>query len=82
MLTSALERLRQEDPAAFKALCGARDEKQKTARAKLRDLIASTKDFPGVTGRISLDASRNAVKPAVFLGIENQAYKYIAAVEP
>jgi branched-chain amino acid transport system substrate-binding protein len=45
-------------------------------------MIASTKDFPGVTGRISLDASRNAVKPAVFLGIENRAYKYVAAVEP
>ena len=82
VLTSALERLRQEDPAGFKALCGPRSDKQKPARAKLRDMIASTKDFPGVTGRISLDASRNAVKPAVFLGIENRAYKYVAAVEP
>ena len=82
VLTNALDRLRQEDPAAFKELCGARSEKQKAARAKLRDLIASTKDFPGVTGRISLDASRNAVKPAVFLKIENRAYQFEAAVEP
>jgi branched-chain amino acid transport system substrate-binding protein len=82
VLTNALDRLRQEDPAAFKALCGPRSEKQKEARAKLRDMIATTKDFAGVTGRISLDASRNAVKPAVFLGIENRAYKFVAAVEP
>jgi branched-chain amino acid transport system substrate-binding protein len=82
VLTNALDRLRQEDPAAFQALAGPRSEKQKAARVKLRDLIASTKDFPGVTGRISLDASRNAVKPAVFLGIENRKYKFFAAVEP
>jgi branched-chain amino acid transport system substrate-binding protein len=82
VLTGALERLRQEDQAAFKALCGPRSDKQKEARAKLRDMINTTKDFPGVTGRISLDASRNAVKPAVFLGIENREYKFMAAVEP
>jgi branched-chain amino acid transport system substrate-binding protein len=82
VLTHALDRIRQEDPAAFRALAGPRDEKQKAARAKLRDMIATTKDFPGVTGRISLDASRNAVKPAVFLGIENRNYKFVALVEP
>jgi len=82
VLTSALDRLRQEDPAAFKALCEPRSEKQKAARAKLRDMISSTKNFPGVTGRISLDASRNAVKPAVFLGIEKGAYVFKSAVEP
>jgi branched-chain amino acid transport system substrate-binding protein len=82
VLTHALDRIRLEDPAAFRALAGPRDDKQKAARAKLRDMIASTKDFPGVTGRISLDASRNAVKPAVFLGIENRSYKFQALVEP
>jgi len=35
-----------------------------------------------VTGRITLDAKRNAVKPAVFIGIEKRAYKYVATVEP
>jgi branched-chain amino acid transport system substrate-binding protein len=82
VLTNALERLRVEDPAAFRELTAARSEKQKVARAKLREMIATTKDFPGVTGRISLDAKRNAVKPAVFLGIENRSYKFVAAVEP
>ena len=82
VLTNALQRLRVEDPAAFRELTAARSEKQKAARAKLREMIATTKDFPGVTGRISLDAKRNAVKPAVFLGIENRSYKFVAAVEP
>ena len=82
VLTNALTRLHDEDPKGFAALQGPRNEAQKAARAKLRDLIASTKDYAGVTGRISLDAKRNAVKPAVFIGIENAAYKFVAAVEP
>ncbi len=82
VLVHALDQVRQEDAEAFQALRGPRNEKQKAARAKLRDRIASTRDFPGVTGRISLDAARNAVKPAVFLGIKNRQYEFVAAVEP
>lgn len=82
VLVSALDRLRQEDPEAFRALQGPRNDAQRDARAKLRDRIASTKDFPGVTGRITLDAKRNAVKPAVFVGIEDGKYEFVAMVEP
>jgi branched-chain amino acid transport system substrate-binding protein len=38
-------------------------------RKSVRDAIATTKDFQGVTGRISIDAGRNATKPAVVLQI-------------
>lgn len=82
VLAAALQKLHDEDPKAFQTLTGPRNDAQKAARAKLRDLIAATKDYPGVTGRITLDAKRNAVKPAVFIGIENRAYKYVATVEP
>jgi branched-chain amino acid transport system substrate-binding protein len=82
VLVDALKRLREADPKAFSALQGPRNDAQKAARAKLRDLISSTKDFPGVTGRITLDAARNAVKPAVFLGIKDRQYEFVAAVEP
>lgn len=82
VLTNAMERLRTEDAKAFDALSGPPNAEQKTARAKLRDLIAATKDYPGVTGRISLDAHRNAVKSAFFLGIQNRGYKFVATVEP
>jgi branched-chain amino acid transport system substrate-binding protein len=38
--------------------------------AKLRDAIAQTKNFAGVTGLITLDEKRNAVKPAVVLELD------------
>lgn len=82
VLTNAMQQLQQQDSKAFETLSGPPNADQKAARAKLRDLIAATKDFPGVTGRISLDPQRNAVKPAVFLGIENRSYKFVATVEP
>jgi branched-chain amino acid transport system substrate-binding protein len=82
VLVSAMDRLRQEDAEAFRALQGPRNDAQKAARAKLRDRIASTKDYPGVTGKITLDAARNAVKPAVFVGIKEGKYEFVAMVEP
>ena len=82
VLTNAMQQLQQQDSKAFETLSGPPNADQKAARAKLRDLIAATKDFPGVTGKISLDPQRNAVKPAVFLGIENRSYKFVATVEP
>lgn len=82
VLANAMQRLSTEDPKAFETLSGPPNAEQKAARAKLRDLIAATRDYPGVTGKISLDDHRNAVKPAVFLGIENRGYKFVATVEP
>jgi branched-chain amino acid transport system substrate-binding protein len=49
---------------------------------KLRDAIAATKDFQGVTGQITLDANRNASKPAVILEVKDKVFKYIATVQP
>lgn len=44
--------------------------------------IASTKDFPGVTGIITLDKDRNAVKPAVILEMINGEWKYVTTIDP
>ncbi|MEO6588210.1 MAG: ABC transporter substrate-binding protein [Pyrinomonadaceae bacterium] len=44
--------------------------------AKLKDAINATKDFAGVTGSITLDASRNAVKPAVVLELTPSQNKF------
>lgn len=41
-----------------------------TDSAKLKDAINATKNFAGVTGTISLDAQRNAVKSAVVLELD------------
>jgi branched-chain amino acid transport system substrate-binding protein len=48
----------------------------------LRDAIAATKDFPGVTGKITINAQRNAVKPAVVLQIRGSAYHYVTTIAP
>jgi branched-chain amino acid transport system substrate-binding protein len=82
VLTHAMQELSTQDPKAFATLSGPPNEDQKAARAKLKALIAATRDYPGVTGRISLDEHRNAVKPAVFLGIQNHAYTFVGTVEP
>jgi branched-chain amino acid transport system substrate-binding protein len=42
--------------------------------------IAATKGFQGVTGRITIDAERNANKDAVVLEITNGVPKYVATV--
>src|SRR6185295_15859436 len=44
---------------------------------KLRDAIAATKDYMGVTGKTTLDANRNATKPAVILAIKDGKFKYV-----
>ncbi len=44
--------------------------------------LAATKDFEGVTGKISIDKNRNAVKPAVMLEMKNGQPKYVSTIEP
>jgi branched-chain amino acid transport system substrate-binding protein len=53
-----------------------------TEPASLRDAIAQTKAFPGVTGMITLDANRNAVKPAVILRVNDGKLEFVETVSP
>ena len=53
-----------------------------TEGPKLRDAIAQTKDFSGVTGKITLDAERNANKPAVVLEIKDGKFVYRETISP
>ncbi|PTL82562.1 ABC transporter substrate-binding protein [Vitiosangium sp. GDMCC 1.1324] len=48
----------------------------------IRDALASTKDFPGATGTLTMDADRNPVKPAVILTIHEGKRHFAAAVTP
>lgn len=48
----------------------------------LRDAIATTKDYAGVTGDITLDADRNPIKPAVIVVIKDQKFQYRAVSTP
>jgi branched-chain amino acid transport system substrate-binding protein len=49
---------------------------------KVRDEIARTKDHNGVTGKITLDADRNATKPAVVLEIKDGKFLYRETINP
>ncbi len=53
-----------------------------TDSAKLRDAIAATKGFAGVTGSISLNASRDAVKPAVVFELKDKKLVYKETIQP
>lgn len=53
-----------------------------TDRAKLRDAIATTRDFSGVTGLITIDAQRNATKSAVILTVKDGKFAYVETVAP
>jgi branched-chain amino acid transport system substrate-binding protein len=48
----------------------------------IRDAISQTKDFPGVSGHITIDAQRNASKPAVILAIMDQQVRYFEKINP
>jgi len=48
----------------------------------IRNAIAATKDFPGVTGIITLNEHRNAVKSAVVVQVQGTTNKYITTVNP
>jgi len=50
--------------------------------AKLRDAIVATKDFPGVTGRTTIDEKRNSAKAAVMLVVKNGHTAFYEAVTP
>ena len=44
--------------------------------------IAQTKGFAGVTGSITIDAERNARKPAVVLQVKGGKYAFAASIQP
>lgn len=50
--------------------------------SKIRDAIAQTKNFPGVSGSITIDAKRNAEKSIVVLTIENGKIKFKEKINP
>lgn len=47
-----------------------------TDHQKIRDAIAQTKDFAGVTGKITIDQNRNASKPLTILKIVDGKFQF------
>ncbi|MGI8997480.1 MAG: ABC transporter substrate-binding protein [Pyrinomonadaceae bacterium] len=53
-----------------------------TDPAKLRDAIAQTDGFKGVTGSITLNENRDAVKPAVVFELRDKKFVYKETIQP
>jgi branched-chain amino acid transport system substrate-binding protein len=51
-----------------------------TEGKRIRDALASTKDFAGVTGTITMDADRNPIKPLMMLKVEGGRLRFAESV--
>ena len=67
---------------AARILCDAIGRASSLSGADIAAELAKTKDFDGVTGKISIDADRNAVKPAVMLEMKDGVPTYVTTIEP
>lgn len=53
-----------------------------TDGAKVRDALAATRDFRGVTGAITIDSDRNARKPIVIIAVVDGRMTYKETIQP
>ena len=53
-----------------------------TEGPKIRDALATTKDFIGVTGNTTMDPNRNATKSAVIITVKEGRFKYVETIKP
>lgn len=52
------------------------------SRESIREELAKVKDFHGVTGNMSMNAQRDAVKSAVVVQVAGPEYKYVTTINP
>jgi branched-chain amino acid transport system substrate-binding protein len=67
---------------AARILAAAMEKSGSLAGADIAAQLATTKDFDGVTGEISIDEERNAVKPAVILEMKDGVPTYVTTIQP
>lgn len=67
---------------AAKVLIAAMERATELTPALIRDEIAKTKDFAGVTGKITINEQRNAVKSAVMVQVQGSVNKYVTTITP
>ena len=49
---------------------------------KLRDALAATRNVPGASGATTIDANRNASKPATIIAVKGGALQFYKTVAP
>ncbi|MES3036527.1 MAG: ABC transporter substrate-binding protein [Bdellovibrionota bacterium] len=67
---------------AMKILAQSIERLTEVTPENIKNEIAKTTDFPGVTGKITINGERNAVKSAVIVQVDNEKRKYITTVNP
>lgn len=67
---------------AAKVLIAAMERASDLAPKSIRDEIAKTKDFVGVTGKITINEHRDAVKSAVIVQVQGSTNKFITTISP
>jgi branched-chain amino acid transport system substrate-binding protein len=67
---------------ATKLLADAIKRAGSTEGKRIRDALADTKGFAGVSGTIDMDADRNPIKPAVILKVERGRFRFVTSVAP
>ena len=50
--------------------------------AKLRQALATTSGFAGVSGSLTIDAKRNPQKPAYVVGFRDGQYRLVTTIAP
>ena len=53
-----------------------------TGPEALQTALAATRNFPGVTGTITLDADRNPAKSAIVVRVDDGKFNYLETVSP
>ena len=67
---------------AAKILAAAIERAHDLSGNAIRDELAKTKDFAGVTGKITLNENRDAVKSAVIIQVDGKNRKYVTTISP
>jgi branched-chain amino acid transport system substrate-binding protein len=67
---------------AAKILVKALESAAEISPKGIRDELAKIKDYPGVTGKITIDEKRNATKSAVVVQVQGKVNKYVTTINP
>jgi branched-chain amino acid transport system substrate-binding protein len=67
---------------AARVLIEAMERAPELTSTAIRDEIAKTKDFGGVTGKITIDSHRNASKPAVVVKVDGTVNRFVTTIAP
>jgi branched-chain amino acid transport system substrate-binding protein len=67
---------------AMKLMADAIRRAGSTDGAKIREALATTRDFPAVSGHITIDADRNARKDIVIVQMRDGQFRFVESIAP